>query len=512
MFSNPAVDYHALAPEIVISLTIAIGILVESFGRGRAVGQRVAQISAVGVIGALIPVVTLGFEGTDRVVFDGRFVVDNYAIAFKALFLVAAFVTILLSFDDIEEGDNYKGEYYLLLLTSLLGMIAMASARDLVTIFVALETISIPSFVLVGWRKHERTSNEAAVKYYLFGVISSAVMLYGMSFVYGISGGTLLSEVAGSMREGAKPLLGVGIALTLVGFAFKVSAVPFHFWAPDVYEGAPLPVTAFLSVSSKAGGFVALLSTVALGFIGDGVFGPDVWYPLLWVLAALSMTLGNLVALRQTNVVRMLAYSSVAQGGFILASVAVVGKVGGSAVQSVLIYLLVYAAMNLGIFGVVIAVSRSTRSGAISSFAGLGKRSPVLAVVASMFLFSLAGVPPLGGWFAKFTMFRAVVEAGGGWNYALAAIAAVNSVIAFFYYAGVARQIWFREPESSAEGAANTGSSRAVSIRPAVRVALGVCAVSVLAVGVYPQIVGKPGELVITEAHGNACAAGGSHC
>lgn len=499
---NPHIDYHALAPEIILTATIVAALLVECFVRGRAAGQYVARLSAVGVLAALVPVATLAFNGTDRSLFDGRFVLDNYAVAFKALFLVSAFVTILLSFDDIEEGDNYKGEYYVLLLTAVLGMVAMASARDLVTIFVALETISIPTFVLAGWRKHDRKSNEAAIKYYLIGVISSAVMMYGMSFVYGMTGSTRLAEISAGVQDGAKPLLTVGILLTLIGFAFKVSAVPFHFWAPDTYEGAPLPVTAFLSVASKAGGFVALVSVVAIGFTGDGTIGPDSWYPVLWILAALSMTLGNVTALRQSNVVRMLAYSSIAQGGFILASVAVLAKAGAASIQSVLIYLLVYAAMNFGIFGVVIAVARSTGSSEISAFAGLGRRAPVLAVVGSGFLFSLAGIPPLGGWFAKFTMFRAVVDAGGGWNYALAGIAAVNSVIALFYYAGVARQMWFHD----------SNDESTISVRPAVRFALGLCAAVTLLIGVDPQPFGKVGEMITHEASSAVCSTAGDSC
>lgn len=498
---NPSVDYHALAPEIVVTVTIIIGILVESLANSRVSRVAVPRITAIGLAAAMVPVATLGFNGANRSLFDARFVVDNYALAFKGIFLIAAFVTVLLSFDDIDEGDNYKGEYYLLLLTSVLGMVAMASARDLVSIFVALEAISIPTFVLAGWRKHSRASNESAIKYYLIGVISSAVMLYGMSFLYGMSGSTLLSDISAAMVTGAPPLLGVGIVLTLVGFLFKISAVPFHFWAPDTYEGAPLPVTAFLSVASKAGGFVALLSTLVFGLFGDGTFAVDIWYPMLWVFAVLSMTLGNLVALRQENIVRMLAYSSVAQGGFILAAVAVLGRSGAPAIESVFIYLAIYAAMNLGIFGVVIAVGRMTRSGTVASFAGLGRRAPVLAVLASMFLFSLAGIPPLGGWFAKFSMFRAVVGTGRGWDYALAGIAAVNSVIAFFYYARVAREIWFH-PATEEE---------AIVATPAVRLAVGLCAAVTLISGVVPQVVGQPAELVTHEEAGE-CRSNSSTC
>src|SRR5207253_491734 len=207
------------------------------------------------------------------------------------------------------EGDYYQGEFYFLLLCSLLGMVVMSSARDLVTIFVALETLSIPAYLLAGWRKRDLKSNEASMKYYLLGVLASAVMLYGMSLVYGYTGSTVLTEigqrVSGNITD--QPVITVGIFFIVVGFAFKVSAVPFHFWAPDTYEGAPTPVTAFLSVSSKAGGFVAMLSVVIFGFFPNA----DMWQPVLWVLAAASMILGNLVALRQKNIIRMLAYSSI---------------------------------------------------------------------------------------------------------------------------------------------------------------------------------------------------------
>ena len=234
----------------------------------------------------------------------------------------------------------------------------------------------------------------------------------------------------------------MAIFFTLVGFAFKVSAVPFHFWAPDTYEGAPTPVTAFLSVASKTGGFVALLSLVYVGFFGRG----DSWQPILWVLAAASMTVGNLIALRQTNLVRMLAYSSIAQGGFMLVPFAVANQGDGSArpnaFSATVVYLLIYAAMNLGAFAVVIAVARKTRSGEIASYGGLFHYAPGLTVLMSMFLFSLAGIPPLGGWYAKLFVFKAVLDAGTASAVTLGVIAAVNSVIALFYYANIARQMW----------------------------------------------------------------------
>src|SRR5262249_40079596 len=257
--------------------------------------------------------------------------------------------------------------------------------------------------------------------------------------------------------HGAKPLLSVAIFLSLIGFAFKVSAVPFHFWAPDTYEGAPTPVTAYLSVASKAGGFVAFLNIIFFGFFGVRGSGTDAWWPVLWVLAAASMTLGNLAALRQTNIVRMLAYSSVAQGGFMLVPFAAAGIAGAkgdlsvaqSSFSAVVIYLMIYGAMNLGAFAVVIAVARRTRTAEISSYSGLFATSPALCVMMTIFMASLAGIPFFAGWFAKFVMFRSAIQAGGTWAIILAVIAAVNSVIAFFYYSGVIRQMWFREPDAS---------------------------------------------------------------
>src|SRR5262249_45945265 len=257
------------------------------------------------------PVLTLASDGNTRVMFHGGFVVDNYSLAFTGFFLVVGYVTLLLAYDYIAEGDYYQGEYYVLILTSVLGMMVMASARDLIGIFVALETITLPTFILAGWRKYDTKSNEAAIKYFLIGVLSTAVMLYGMSFIFGMSGSTLLSDVFAYAKTNPDPLFDVAIFLTLPGFAFKISAVPFPSWAPDPYDGSPTPVTAFLSVASKAGGLVALITIIRFGFFPSH----DSWQPALWILAAASIIFGNLAALRQTNIVRMLAYSSIAQGG-----------------------------------------------------------------------------------------------------------------------------------------------------------------------------------------------------
>jgi NADH-quinone oxidoreductase subunit N len=483
---NPGWDFHAIAPLIVITVTIVVVLIADFFFQYRRRFQT-SRLATIGVLAAMVPVVTLAVEGGTRRMFGGALVVGPYAIALTGFFLAAAYITLLLSVDYIGDGDYYQGEFYVLMLTSLLGMMVMAAARDLITIFVALETISIPTFVLAGWRKHDTKSNEAAIKYYLIGVLSSAIMLYGMSLLFGLTGSTLLREIAVAVgRVPQTELLIVAIVLTLVGFGFKVSAVPFHFWAPDTYEGAPTPVTAFLSVSSKAGGFVAMLSIVFFGVFPM----TEGWQPAIWVLAAASMILGNLVALRQTNIVRMLAYSSIAQGGFILVPFAVApdGGAAQSSFEAVVIYLLIYGAMNLGAFAIVIAFARRTRTAEISSYGGLGSYAPGFGVLMTAFMLSLAGLPPLAGWFAKFVMFRSVLDAQTPAATVLGVIAAVTSVIAFFYYARVVREIWFHPVPDGIDPSP-------LQIPVALNAAIGICAAIVLVVGVYPQVFARIGEL-----------------
>ena len=443
-FSRPEIDYHAFAPEIVLVGVIVL-LLVADLLFDERNRWATSSIAGIGLLGAFLPVVTLAADGAGRTMFDGAYAVDDFALVMKGLFLLAGYVTVLISTNYIGEGDYAEGEYYFLLLSSILGMMVMASARDLVTIFIALETLSMPAYLLAGWRKRDLKGNEASMKYYLLGVFASGVMLYGMSLVFGVTGTTLLSEIGQTLqgRIGEEPIVTIGIVFVIVGFAFKISAVPFHTWAPDTYEGAPTPITAFLSVASKAAGFVALLELVYIGFLGNS----DVWAPMFWVLAAITMTVGNLIALRQTNIVRLLAYSSVAQAGFMLVPFAVAGD-NSDAIRSsfgaVVTYLVIYAGMNLGAFAVVIAVARKTRSGEIASFGGLFEYAPGLASLMTVFLFALAGIPPLGGWLAKFVMFRAVLDSGTEWAVALGVIAAVNSVISLFYYANVARQMWMQ--------------------------------------------------------------------
>ena len=482
-FQRPAIDWHAVAPELVLLSVGCLITLVDIIFLERA-RAFTAALAGLGLLATAIPIVTLAVDGADRVMFGGAYVVDDFALVTKAVFLLAGYVVILLSTNYVAEGDYWENEYYGLLLASVMGMVMMASARDLVSIFVALELLSIPAYLMVAWRKRDLHSTEAGLKYYLMGVFASAVMLYGMSLLYGMAGSTQLDHIGAVVSAGASPpsVVTLGIVFVVAGFAFKVSAAPFHTWAPDVYEGAPTPVTAFLSVASKAAGFVALLQLVYVGFYGRA----DVYEPLVWVLAAVSMTVGNLVALRQTNIVRMMAYSGVAQTGFIIAPLAVAGHsaaIGDQALSATLTYLAIYAAMNLGAFAVIIVLARKTGSGEISSFAGAFHYAPALTVAMTVFLFSLAGIPPLGGWFAKFEVFRVLATAGEPWGYVLAVIAAVNSVIALYYYAAVARRMWADD--------APDGDLTPVPMTSSLVSALAICGGVTVLFGVAPQVVAR---------------------
>lgn len=479
-FVRPAIDWHAVAPELTL---LAFGALVTVMDivwleRGRRLTSTVASIA---LLVTMIPIITLALDGEDRVMFGGAFVVDNYALVMKAMFLLAGYVVVLLSTNYVAEGDYWENEYYGLLLSSILGMVLMASARDLITVFVALELLSIPAYMLATWRKRDLKSNEAGLKYYLMGVFASAIMLYGMSLLYGGAGSTLLTDINDAVSVDGSPsaIVVMGVIFVIIGFAFKVSAFPFHTWAPDTYEGAPTPVTAFLSVASKAAGFVALLNLLFVGFFGRD----DVYEPLIWILAAASMTVGNLIALRQTNLVRMLAYSGVAQAGYMLAPLAVASDVGDAALTATVTYLLVYAAMNLGAFAIVLAVARKTRSAEIDSFKGLFGYAPGLTIAMTVFLFSLAGIPPLGGWWAKFRVMEAVIDAESASGVVLGVFVAVNSVIALYYYARIGLGMWAED--------APDGDTTPIRVPASLVSALAITVALTIAFGVYPPLVSE---------------------
>jgi len=476
----PTIDYFGLAPELVLAGGLCLVLMLDLFIDERKKWMLTA-ITSFTLLAAMVPVLMLALSETEvRTMFDGRYVVDNFSLVMKAVFLLAGYVVVLLSSSHIEQGEYWRGEYWFLLLTSLLGMLMMASSRDLVSIFVALEFLSIPAYMLAAWRKRDPKSNEAGVKYFLLGVFASAVMLYGMSLMYGVANSTLLTEIGAKITATGEfqAVHALAVVFVVVGFAFKVSAVPFHTWAPDTYEGAPTPVTAFLSVASKAAGFVALVVLLYTAF----PLAQDIWQPFIWVLSALTMTVGNVLALKQHNIVRMIAYSSISQGGFVLMPLAVAGLAGSgtTALRSVVLYMIVYAATNLGVFAIILAVANKTRSGEISSYGGLFSYAPTLGVLMTLFLASLAGIPPLGGWIAKFVAFQSLIQSQSTWGYALAFVGAVNSVVAFGYYGNVMREIWMRPVPDS--------DTTLISVPGSLKLALIITAGATLVFGILPGV------------------------
>ena len=472
------IDWVSRTPELILLTTTFVVLLTEPFLPRNKV-WIVNPISIIGVLGSLAAVIGLAIDGTDRRSFGNMFVVDNYALLFKGFFLAGGLLILLLSWRYFQEIRTYQGEYYFLLLSSYVGMLLMPSARDLVMVFIALEIVSVPGFVMAGLRKFDLKSNEGALKFFLFGVLSVAVLLFGASIVYGFTGTTdlvLLGERLGAFA--GDPMVLAALLFVIVGFGFKISAVPFHFWAPDTYEGAPLPVTAFLSVLSKAAGMAGLLQVCFIAFEPLA----DVWAPILAIIAIVTMTLGNLTAMQQSNIVRLLAYSSVSTGGFILVPFGIVqtgaADINSQAFSAVMVYLLVYSVMNIGAFAVVTAVARTRPGKQISDFAGLGLTQPGLAVPLTLFLVALTGIPPLVGWYAKFVILLAVAQPLNAIGVVLAAAIVVNSVIGAFYYLRVARTMWMDAPP---EGAAR--------VRPGAPlwVAIGGLAVAAVVLGLLPQ-------------------------
>ncbi len=445
-----AIDFLAIAPEIVLTITALLVLAADLALRGDA-KQLVNPLAMVGTVVAIV--FTLALWGEDRATFGGSFVVNDYTVVFKLLFLGSLLAILGISWRFFAEGRYFQGEYYFLLLTSFIGMLLMPSARDLLLLFVALETVSIPAFVMAGLRKRDVYSSEAALKFFLIGVLSVALMLFGMSMVYGFTGSTSLEVIADQLRgdPGSVPLLLGSVMLVIVGFGFKISAVPFHFWAPDTYAGSPMPVAAMLAVASKAAGFAGLLSVAFIAFEPVAA----VWAPVLGVLAILTMTLGNLVALQQRDLIRLLAYSSVAQAGYMLipfglARAGDTAGVNAASVRAVVFYLVAYAVMNIGAFGVAIAVNRRTGLRAIRDYAGLSSRSPLLAMAMTVFLLSLGGAPPTVGLWAKFAILEAVAVDITLFGVVLAVFLVVNSVIAFFYYLKVVKTMWMDEADATA--------------------------------------------------------------
>jgi NADH-quinone oxidoreductase subunit N len=442
-----SVDYHAILPELILAGTIMVVLVVDLFlPAGRKWGSM--PVGLLGVIGSLVAVLTL--LGEQRSTFGGAFVVDNFAVLFKVFFLLVAVVVLAVSLRYFNAPGFYQGEYYFLLLTSFLGCLLMPSSRDLLMLFISLELVSAPGFLMAAFRKWDVTGVEGGLKFFLIGVLSTAVMLFGMSLIYGLTGGqTRLDAVAEGLSRLNPAQEGMALASILfvvVGFAFKVSAFPFQFWAPDTYEGAPVPVAAFLAVASKAAGFAGLLQLMFVAFIGQHEF----WVPIFAVLSIATMTIGNLVALQQTQFVRLLAYSGIGQAGYMLLPFALVTAdqaVNRQAFASATAYILIYGIMNLGAFAVAVALSKRSPRLLLSDFAGVARVAPFLAVGMTLFMVSLAGVPPAAGFWAKILIFGAAIARGDVLGPLLAAIMVVNSVVSVFYYLAVARQMIFQPAE-----------------------------------------------------------------
>ncbi len=396
------------------------------------------------------------------VLFGGLMASDRFAHTFRTLFAIVTAVIVLFSLPgqaELEGSDAQKGvgEFFVLLLVIALGLNMMAMSRNLLMIYLSLELVSIISFILAGYKINDRKSSEAAMKYVIFGGVASGIMLYGMSWLFGLTQSLNLSEISRrvvslSAEQGRVPeAVFVAVVCMLAGFGYKISAAPFHMWTPDVYEGAPTPVTAFLSVGPKAAGFAILLRFFADGLHARGWMGGTVgtlWPVLGGLLAMATMTVGNLSALGQNNVKRMLAYSSIAHAGYMLLGFCVFNEAGTAAI---LFYIATYCFMNLGAFLVVIAVAeRSDGDESIEAFKGLGTRSPILAICMAIFLFSLTGLPPFAGFIGKFYIFASLLRAGGRWNWILAVVGVLNSVVSLFYYARVLRAMYLTPAEKTA--------------------------------------------------------------
>jgi NADH-quinone oxidoreductase subunit N len=425
----------------------------------------IAWLATLGVLA--IGIVSAFVKPTPPALF-GMFVQDALAIFAKRLFLAATFIGLLAGISrDAAACGRRAGEYHLLLLSSLLGMLVLSSARDLILLFVAFELMSIPLYVLAGFLKSQDESVEAALKFFLVGSVSSAVMAYGLSFVYGATRTTDLARVAQTFSA-SQPLLMLGLLAVFAGFAFKIAAFPFHMWVPDTYEAASTPFVAWLSVAPKAAGFVALFRVYFEG-MGERAAA---WIPIAAGLAAITIVGGNLMALPQQNTKRLLAYSGIAHIGYMLVGFA---AASASGMAMVLFYLVAYVFGNMGAFLVVEAVARSERSEATAALRGLAQRSPLLALAMLLFLLSLGGIPFVAGFWAKLYVFWAAAAAGLYW---LVLVGAVLTVVALFYYLVVAKRMYIEPPDASAG-----------RIRPSATLALAVilCAVGVVALGVYPK-------------------------
>ena len=463
----PYLNFSALLPLIIVVATGIIVMLADLFIADK---RSLGWVSLIGaLLAAAVGAMQQGMPGFDPA-FQNMALTDGYAHFFNLIFLSAAALSILVALGYLGRVGLQKGEYYALLLFSTAGMMMMAAATDLILIFLGLETMSIALYVLAAFNRNQRASGEAGIKYFLMGSFASAFFLYGAALLYGATGSTNLSVIGGALAGGENPIAMVGLGLLLIGFAFKIAAVPFHWWTPDVYSGSPTAVTAFMSVGAKAAGFAALIRLLMLSFPPPSLSGD--WQTAIAVLAVLTMTLGNIAALGQKDVKRMLAYSSIAHAGYILVGVAA-GNAAG--ISAALFYLMAYTFMNIGAFAVVSVLERKGAVGSsIKDYAGLAGRNMWLALGMAIFLLSLTGFPPLAGFWGKLYLFRAAVQSNLTW---LAVIGVLNSGIAAYYYLNVIVQMYMNPAADEAP---------AINLTLVTQAALGVAALFTVIVGLLP--------------------------
>ncbi|MSP60745.1 MAG: NADH-quinone oxidoreductase subunit N [Myxococcales bacterium] len=443
------------APELILSVGILAILVADLFAKGPS-RQRSSMI-ALGSLALALLATLLTMDGEKRGLFGGLIARDPFTDFFKILFIATtAFVGIaaLRSRDTIEyrpgeHQDKESGEFYALALTTAIGMMLMAASTDLLLAFLSLELVSILSYILAGFKRRNRKSSEASLKYVIYGGVASGIMLYGMSLLYGLAGSTNLTTIYQAAQASTSTLtLIVAVVLCLAGFGYKVASVPFHMWCPDVYEGAPTPVTAFFAIGPKAAGFALLIrffNGAIPAEIHTDMFRSSPWPLILGLIAAATMTLGNLAAINQTNLKRLLAYSSIAHAGYLMLGLCA-GNADGQ--RAMLLYMVTYLFMNLGAFLVIMALADAGLGEDVADYRGLGQRAKFPALVMAISLFSLTGLPPFAGFFGKFYLFAALLAKGGTMNVTLALIAILNSAISLYYYARVLKAMYFEKAES----------------------------------------------------------------
>ena len=463
-----AADLWVIFPEILLTVYAFVILGVSLFVPPRE-ARGVGYLAIAGIALVALPLWRLGrivLEQPNGEIFGwgGMFVLDTFALFFKLLFLISALLTMLMSLRYLEVERAQAGEYYALIMFAVVGMMFMVSSRDLIMIFIGLETMSLSTYILAGFLKRDRRSNEAALKYFLLGTFSAGLLLYGISLIYAVTGTTDLRGIATALSLTAiarQPLMVLGIILLVVALGFKIAAAPFHMWVPDAYEGAPTPIAAFFSTGIKAAAFSIVLRILAEGMME----AREQWALLLAILSAASMTIGNLGALLQDNVKRMLAYSSVAHAGYVLMGVLAVqrmGDTGAYGLTAVCVYLLAYTFMNMGAFGLVVNLRREGLVGdQVDDFTGLARRAPFAAFAMLVFMLSLAGIPATAGFMGKWYLFGAAIKAGYAW---LAVLAVVNSAISVYFYLRVVVRMYMGDPTGVEVRRPSGGLALALSI------------------------------------------------